>query len=85
MSQPMCVEDIEVCCDQNSMHNNALQESYCFKIWIYKTNEKEKNQYQFFFRIMTMTNIVLLLEPLIKDMKGTKKYVPKKTFQFIYN
>jgi hypothetical protein len=71
----MCAKDIELCYDYNCMHKYALQEQYYLEIWIYQTNEKEKNQEQFFLRFVTTINTFLLLEALIDSMKGIKKYV----------
>jgi hypothetical protein len=50
---------------------------------MYQTNEKEKNQKQFFLCIMTTINIFLLLEALLDGMKGTKKYIPQEALQVI--
>jgi len=49
---------------------------------MYYTNEKEKNQEQFFLRIMTTIN-TLLLETLVEGMKGIEKYVLQETFQVV--
>ncbi len=80
---PVCVKDIELCYDLNCMHKYVLQKQYYLEMWIYQTNEKEKNQEQFLLRIVTTINTFLLLEALVDDMKGTKKYVLQETLQVI--
>jgi hypothetical protein len=79
----MCAKDIELCYDHNCMHKYVLKKQYYLEIWIYQTNEKEMNQEQFLFRIVTTINTFLLLEALVNDMKGTKKYVLQETLQVI--
>jgi hypothetical protein len=73
LSTNVC-KDFELCYDHNCMHKYTFQEQYYLEIWIYQTNEKEKNQEQFFCRIMTTTNTFLLLKALVNGSKGTKKY-----------